>query len=717
MNKILKLSSWLLLGLNCLLLFLLVFDEKLIIPLNLSPLGRMHPLLLHLPIGFVVIMILFIFLKGEFESGSFEKILRLSVTFVALTSVVAALMGLFLSRETGYDPKALLWHKWTGAGLSFVAYLFFVAFDRIYHNFSTFKSASFGLLVLISVAGHFGAEITHGENYLFEAFAKKAEKKPFSDKQAVYEAAILPILEAKCMSCHNDQKTKGELNMSTIAKMMKGGKNGPLFVAGDALNSHLTKRVNLPVEQKEHMPPKGKPQLTGDEIALLSAWITEGADFKKSFAAFPGQSKTKALALKLANAEQAAPEKTYTFSAVSESDLKEVNTPFCSVFPLAAGSPALQAEFYVTKKYDKKALENLSKVKDQIVVLNLAKMPVTDEDINQISGFKNLEKLVLNQTDIKGNTLQELKKCKNLYSLALANTKISKENLLKILDMPSLKEVFLWSTALDETALADLKKKYNKINFDYGYVPAPNEILQLNPPVLVNEEFIIKGKTGIQFKHPLKEVKIRYTVDGSEPDSLNSPLYSQPVFIDSYAKVRALATKDKWLASKQVEYTFFKSNYSPDTAYLIKSPDPKHMGKGGKTLIDLKKGSSDNFNEQSWIAYRGKDMEALFEFKAPQPVGGVNISYLLKTDSYIMPPSVVEIWSGDDKSSLKLVGKATPAAPEKMEPKNNAAINISLPKGQVKYIKLVVKPLAKLPKWHPGKGEPAWFFVDEVFFY
>src|SRR6218665_2764820 len=81
MNKILKTSSYLLLGLNSLLFFLLIFDDKLSIPLHLSPLGRMHPLLLHLPIGFVVIMLLFIFLKNEFESSSFENILRLSITF------------------------------------------------------------------------------------------------------------------------------------------------------------------------------------------------------------------------------------------------------------------------------------------------------------------------------------------------------------------------------------------------------------------------------------------------------------------------------------------------------------------------------------------------------------------------------------------------------------------------------------------------------------
>ena len=48
------------------------------------------------------------------------------------------------------------------------------------------------------------------------------------------------------------------------------------------------------------------------------------------------------------------------------------------------------------------------------VILNLSKMPVHDEDLALIANFPNLEKLILNQTDITGNSLEQLKKCSRI---------------------------------------------------------------------------------------------------------------------------------------------------------------------------------------------------------------------------------------------------------------------------------------------------------------
>jgi hypothetical protein len=178
-------------------------------------------------------------------------------------------------------------------------------------------------------------------------------------------------------------------------------------------------------------------------------------------------------------------------------------------------------------------------------------MPLKDEDLALIANFPNLEKLILNQTDITGNTLEQLKKCKNLESVALAGTKISKENLQKILDLPRLKEVFIWNTDINEVAVNELGKKYTKIKFDKGGIDNPNEILQLNPPILVNEGFIIKTSAPITLKHTLKNVKIRYTIDGSEPDSTTVNIYEKPIVIESYTKFKAVATKENWYASKK----------------------------------------------------------------------------------------------------------------------------------------------------------------------
>ena len=99
----------------------------------------------------------------------------------------------------------------------------------------------------------------------------------------VFNHMVKPILETKCMSCHNNKKAKGELVMETRELLLKGGKNGKLWDSTEADFGLLMRRIHLPLETKKHMPPQGKTQLTETEISILSQWIKSGADFKRKW--------------------------------------------------------------------------------------------------------------------------------------------------------------------------------------------------------------------------------------------------------------------------------------------------------------------------------------------------------------------------------------------------------------------------------------------------
>jgi len=713
MNRFYKVSSYLLLVFNILLIFLLFFEERVKIPVWASPFGRLHPMLLHLPIGFSIILVLVIMLKKEIEPKSYAFFVKLMLIITALTSCIAALMGFFLSREGGYDANLLQWHKWTGVGVSVFTYGLTWFYEVLSQKTKLLQGLSAGGLILFIIAGHYGAAITHGENYVLEAFETKKGAPVFSPDNNLYEAAIVPILEKKCLSCHNDQKVKGELNMSSVEKILKGGKHGALWKAGDTLNSLLLQRVHLPLEQKEHMPPKGKEQLTFEEIALLSTWIQEGANMKKLVKEYPEASKTRALASKIAGGGKT--EKSYAFKEASESTLAEVNTPFCVVAPLANGSPALEAAFFVSRKFDRKSLENLAKVKEQLVELSLSKMPVKDEDIKLIAQFANLEKLNLNQTDITGNTLEQLAQSKKLGSVTLSGTKVGKTQLQKLMTLPALKEVFVWNTSLDSLAIQEFAKKYPSVVFDAGYKENPDEILKVNPPILINEDFILKKGVPIEFKHTLRNVKIHYTLDGTDPDSTTENIYTKPLVVGNYTRIKAVATKDGWRASSIVSYVFFRSSFVADTAILLTQPKPEYAGSGAKTLLDLKKGPSDNHRDAAWLGYQQEDFVSLLKFRKPTPLTMVTIAYLLRTGPHIMPPQTVEVWGGNSEADLKRLQRVVPEQPDKIQ-RDNLGINVPIKPGEYKVIKVIVKPLPKLPKWHPDKGKPGWFFVDEILF-
>ena len=116
------------------------------------------------------------------------------------------------------------------------------------------------------VGSHFGsilhmAKDLYGNRYK----ARKDMEEKITDSSSLFTAAIRPILKSKCFSCHNEKKAKGGLIMTTEEKILEGGKNGPIWKSGDALNSHIIENINLPEDEKKHMPPKGKPQLSQEK--------------------------------------------------------------------------------------------------------------------------------------------------------------------------------------------------------------------------------------------------------------------------------------------------------------------------------------------------------------------------------------------------------------------------------------------------------------------
>jgi hypothetical protein len=90
--------------------------------------------------------------------------------------------------------------------------------------------------------------------------------------------AIHPLLESKCLGCHQGGQAKSGLHLDTRAAALVGGDGeGPAIVPGDAANSPLLRRVRS-TDPDERMPPQGEP-LAATEIAAIESWIAAGADW------------------------------------------------------------------------------------------------------------------------------------------------------------------------------------------------------------------------------------------------------------------------------------------------------------------------------------------------------------------------------------------------------------------------------------------------------
>ncbi len=698
MKRIQAIGRLILWTLQGLLAILLIFQETFTLPIH--GIGHLHPLLLHLPIGFGVLLILLYFWKQKIED--IEQLFQAVFMLTALFATSTAIFGLFLAKEGGYENGQLDWHQWSGVAVSFIYFI-----GMLWQQQALYASI-LGAIALI-FAGHTGGQITHGEDYL--NFSE--QQLEITEESVAFEALVQPILKAKCESCHNEQKSKGGLKMNSLANLLKGGKNGPIWKAGD-LNSHLIKRIHLPLKDKKHMPPAGKSQLTENEQMILQLWIQEGANVQQKVKSF--SHVFQKLALKT---ETKLTEKTYDFSAASEKDIAAVNTPFCSVYPIANESPALQATFFVAAKFDPKTLENLGKVETQLIGINLNKMPVSDSEMDIFTKFLHLEKLYLNSTKITDKGLQKLAELPNLVELSISSTSISKNGLSQFLKhSKSIQKVFVWNTAIQDQEMTTLKKQFPKVYIEEGFV-SKNETLQINPPILVNEKLILRPQEQLKFKHTLKDVLFRYTLNDSLPDSLSGPSTSSIVPLKNYTKVRIRASKPGWYASNTIDVKVYKSNFVPQKIELLQQPDTKYPAHGGQSLMDFEQGAREvkGVPNRTWLGFKEGDLEALARFSQPTKINGITLSYLEKTDTDVFPPSKIEIWAGNDPKQMKLITQFVPKQPTEKSGFSLKGINIPVQTNAASYYKIKAHRLNRLPNFVDNKGKGAWLRVDEWLFY
>jgi len=702
-----------LIPLNSLLLFFLFFEPRIILPGWLQVFGRMHPLALHFPIVLILIYaIVTLFFPSRLRNEHwYRAAIDALLLAAAFTASVTALMGFALSRNEGYDPDALSIHKWTGVLIPFLLYGIFLIRNKLTGNIHMARAVSLFLAIMISLAGHHGAVITHGENFILAPITP-VEKRviPSFEDALVYNDLVQPVFDSKCASCHNSKKSKGDLVIDTKELFVKGGKDGVPWDTTKADLGVMMKRIHMPLEEKDHMPPKGKPQLTDDEIFIIHEWVKRGANFEKKFTDLLPSDTLYVIGKK---ALPSASEENYDFAAADENEISKLNNNNRVIAPLAIGSPALNATFYNRALFNIASLKELAPVNEKIVELNLPGMAVKDEDLSIIKQFKNLRRLNLNFTQITGKTLEQLQALPFLKMLSLSGTAVDYNNLRKLQSFPKLKTVYLWSTPASQGKLKELEEKNKNIDYYSGFT-GDTVKLQLTPPILENEDHILTGPEDLQLKHYIKGTVIRYTLDGTFPDSIKSPEYKEGMVIDSNLTLKAVAYKNGWYNSNLLEHHFYKRSFMPDSVELLTKPDPKYKASGGRTLTDSEL-SDVNFASGRWLGYEKTDLVAVMRFDHSITTKNITLSLLEDLSTRIFLPEKVEVYGGSGMGNMKLLGSIKPVQPGDMRNRMNVPVTCSYPPATVHYLKFVVKPVGSMPVWHQQKGQKAMVFVDEVF--
>lgn len=430
-----------------------------LVPLNGKPhadweqfVGRFHPLVVHLPIGLLVLLPLLEI------AGALRPALREAAGFVlgfAFASCLGALaLGFLLAYGEGSAGAVVTRHLWGGTALTIGVLLCMLArpwwssgsVDRAYPGLLTCV-----LLVLVWTADQ-GGTLTHGSNYLTQYMPAGLKRwSGLAETPAAgsfYAKHINPILDTNCVGCHGAGQTKGGLRMDSYDLLMKGGQDGPVIAAGQPEKSLLLTRVTLPPGHKQFMPAEGKPPLRAEEIAWVKAWIQQGAS--------PTATALTGISLREERAELPL-QPVGDYSALMP-EIRQMEQTQGAKLKLVSGKPEDGLILFTVDAsgiFGDAQLAQFQKFAPYIVEAELGRTSVTNASFDTLKQFTHLRALHLEETRVTGDGLAKLAPLTQLTYLNLSGTQVTAASIAPLSAMKNLRHVYLYDTPAQPAPVAE----------------------------------------------------------------------------------------------------------------------------------------------------------------------------------------------------------------------------------------------------------------------
>lgn len=205
--------------------------------------------------------------------------------------------------------------------------------------------------------------------------------------------------------------------------------------------------------------------------------------------------------------------------------------------------------------------------------------------------------------------------------------------------------------------------------------------------------------------------KIYYTLDGSLPTE-NSLVYIAPIKLSESAIIKAIAVKNGFESFLSTTAEVFKVRGFEHLELLTK-PSPKYKGKDANTLFDGIKGNS-SFSDGKCLGFEGDDLVLIISFKDKTKVNTLIINCLINEGSWIFPPQKIEFYKSIDAKTYEIFGVIDQKEIGEGGENNTMAYRQEFENTEIQHLKIKVINTGVCPEGHPGAGEKAWLFIDEI---
>ncbi|HMF63550.1 MAG TPA: c-type cytochrome domain-containing protein [Edaphobacter sp.] len=420
-------------------------------------LGRFHPLVVHLPIGLILLVPL---LEG---AGRYRPALRETASLVLALSFVSCLgaltLGYLLAYGSGDAGAVVTRHMWGGISLTIGVLLCLLV--RPWWASGDLRHVYPGLLMcvllLLAWAAHQGGSLTHGNNYLIEYLPAQLKRWPGIGTveaktplapDSFYSRHINPVLDANCVTCHGEGKVKGGLRVDSYELLMKGGKDGPAIVAGKPEQSLLLERVTLPSDHKKFMPAEGKPPLKSEEIAWIKAWVLQGAS--------PTATSLQGIVIQEESREVPL-QPVGDYSKMMPQIAQMAKAQGAKLVPVSNkwGDGLILNAVDVAGSFSDAQLAQFEKFAPYIVEAELGRTAVTNGCFDTLGKFTHLRALHLEGTAVTGDGLAKLTPLAQLTYVNLSETRVTKAAVAPLGSMKNLRHLYLYNTPAQPVSPAE----------------------------------------------------------------------------------------------------------------------------------------------------------------------------------------------------------------------------------------------------------------------
>ena len=257
--------------------------------------------------------------------------------------------------------------------------------------------------------------------------------------------------------------------MTSISELIKGGESGPALVVGNPGESELIRRLHLPMEDEEHMPPEGKKPLSENEIQILERWIALGASDTLKLSHLDNDEPLVGMVRKMM--EPGTTNSWAKLPKVADSTLQNLASDYVTIKRIASNSQALSVSVYLPPQYDPKNVTDLKRISNNIIELDLSGIPIGQKEMDLVAMCKNLEWLEIDRTPVTDTEFKKLIGNTGLRVLKAYETDISDESVAVLKGFKGLRSLYVWETKISEGGLTELKEALPNLHLDYGIDP------------------------------------------------------------------------------------------------------------------------------------------------------------------------------------------------------------------------------------------------------